>query len=59
MKEYALYKGEEILSIGTAKQIAKDLKISEKTVRFYGVKAYKKRLKQRKNSQNARRLIKI
>lgn len=42
-KEYALYKGEEILSIGTIPEISKETGISEKTVRFYGTPSHKKR----------------
>ena len=36
MKEYALYKGEHILAVGTADEIAEELGISRKTVWFYG-----------------------
>jgi DNA-binding CsgD family transcriptional regulator len=42
MKEYALYEGEEILAIGTVKEIADKLKISPDTVKFYGYAAYAK-----------------
>lgn len=36
MKEYALYKGEELLALGTIREIARQLNIKENTVRRYG-----------------------
>lgn len=44
-KEYALYKGEEILCSGTIREIAKHQGIKEATVRFYARPSYKKRIK--------------
>lgn len=57
-KEYALYKGEDCLAIGTIKEIADELKVQYKTVVYYGTPTYKKR---RKNSKkgNYRTLIKL
>ena len=52
--EYALYKGEEIIALGTVVEIAKQLNTKEGTVRYYGTKRYRKR-----TSDKARRLIKI
>lgn len=49
MKEYALYKGEECLAIGTIKKIAKQLKVKERTIYFYTTPTYKKRVKAGKN----------
>lgn len=49
MKEYALYKGEECLAIGTIKEIAKQLKVKERTIYFYTTPTYKKRVKAGKN----------
>ncbi|WP_291563676.1 MULTISPECIES: hypothetical protein [unclassified Clostridium] len=57
MKEYALYKGEEILCIGTAKEIAKKLDVLPETIMFYGTNTYKRRLAKRKNVRNARILV--
>ena len=54
MKYYALYKGDELLAMGTAKEIAKELGITEKVVRYYSSPAYIRR-----TSEKARRLIKI
>ncbi len=56
MKEYALYEGEEILAIGTVKEIADKLKISPDTVKFYGYAAYAKR---RVNKDTMRVLVEI
>lgn len=59
MKEYALYKGEEVLNIGTAEEIAKALNIRPETVMFYGTNTYQKRLSKRKSARNARILIRL
>lgn len=40
-KEFALYKDEEFLCIGTIKEIAKEMNLNESTVRFYATEAYK------------------
>lgn len=55
MKEYALYKGENLLAIGTVKEIAASLGVAIETVKFYGMPSYKKRIK----GQNARELIEL
>lgn len=54
MKVYAVYKGEDILTIGTVEEIAKILGIKPESVLFYNSNTYKKR-----TSENARRLIEI
>ena len=43
MKEYAVYKGEEILGIGTAKELAEKLNVKPKTVQFWSTPANHKR----------------
>lgn len=53
-KEYALYKGDECLCIGTIKEIAKHQNVKEETVRFYGYPVHMKRIK-----ENAKVLIEI
>ena len=45
MKEYALYKGDDCLAIGTIKEIAKKMQVKYKTIYFYTMPAYKKRCK--------------
>lgn len=42
-KEYALYKGDNLLKIGTAEEIAEELGIKKETVLFYKSPAYSKR----------------
>lgn len=54
--EYVLYKGEEIITIGTIEEIAKSEKVKKETVKFYGTRSYRNRLKNRK-SKKARILI--
>lgn len=55
-KEYALYKGEECLGIGTLKELAKKFNVDIKTMYFYTTPTYKKRCKK---SKNRRELIEI
>lgn len=47
MTEYALYKGDELLHIGTAEEIAKKRGIKKKSVMHYATDSYKERLKRR------------
>lgn len=44
-KEYALYKGEECLAIGTIREIAEKMKVKVRTITFYKTPTYKKRCK--------------
>jgi hypothetical protein len=41
-KEYALYKGEECLAIGTIDEIAKQQNVKWETIKFYHTPASKK-----------------
>ena len=54
-KEYALYKGDKLLAMGTKKEIAKELGVKVSTVNFYAHPAYKRRTSEEKG----RRLIEI
>lgn len=54
-KEYALYKGDELLAMGTAKELAKQFGVKVPTIHFYKSPAYIKRT----NDTKARRLIEI
>lgn len=54
MKEYAVYKGEKLLEIGTVREIAKRLKVKEKTVYFWSMPSNHKR-----NKKNARIAIRL
>lgn len=59
MREFALYKGEDCLSIGTLFQIAKFKNVKLETLYFLRTPAYKRRLEKRKNSKNAMILISL
>lgn len=56
-KEYALYKGEELLCIGTIKQIAEHQGVQEETIKFYGTDSYKKRISKRMKSTDSKVLV--
>lgn len=58
-QEYALYKGDSILDVGTADELAKRRNISKKTIYRLSRPSYKKLLEKRKNSKNALIVIKI
>lgn len=53
-KEFALYKGEELLAMGTKREIAKKLGVSASTVGYYGTPVYARR-----TSENGRRLVEL
>lgn len=42
-KVYALYKGEELLEIGTKQELAEKFGVRPKTIAFYNTPAYKRR----------------
>lgn len=42
-KEYAIYKGEKVLFIGTSKECAEHFNVTRKTVYFWATPANKKR----------------
>lgn len=56
--EYAMYKGEECLAIGTREEICEQMNIKRKMFEYYRSNAYKKRLENRK-CRNARVIIRI
>lgn len=51
---YALYKGDQLLSVGTIYQIANEMNVKIDTIYFYKTPAYLKR-----TGANARILIKV
>lgn len=59
MKEYALYKGDDFITLGTIKEISKETGIKEATLKWYTYPTYKKRLEQRKSTKNSNILIEI
>ena len=58
IKEYALYKGDELLAIGTIKEIAKNQGVKERTILFYKMPTYLKRRKKSKKG-NYKVLVKL
>lgn len=54
MKIYAIYKGEENLFDGTARECAEKLGVSINTIHFWNTKAYKKRIESLRKSGKAR-----
>lgn len=52
MTEYAMYKGEDLLHIGTLDEIAKERGVLERTIYFYTTNAYQNKLSKRKNARN-------
>ena len=48
MGRYALYKGEQMLSTGTIYEIAKELGVEVRTIKYYGTNAYKRKLEKKK-----------
>ncbi|MBT2732096.1 hypothetical protein [Carnobacterium sp. ISL-102] len=45
MKQYAVYKGEDLLTMGTAKECGEELHVDSKTIYFYASQTHKKRNK--------------
>lgn len=43
MKDYALYKGDKFIDLGSVKYLAKKMNVKEKTIKFYSTPTYQKR----------------
>ena len=43
-RHYAVYKGDEFICVGTAKECADHMGVSDKTIRYMSYPAYKKRM---------------
>lgn len=54
-KEFALYKGEELIVMGTKKEIAEQLGVSASTIGYYGTPVYARRTSESKG----RRLVEL
>lgn len=54
VKEYALYKGDELLAMGTKREIVAQLGVSASTIGYYGTPVYARR-----TSEDGRRLIEL
>ena len=60
LPEYAVYKGDKILDIGTRKELAKKFNVTVDTVQFWGTPANKRRLaSRRKGNSQGKLAIKI
>ena len=53
---YAMYKGDDILAIGTSDEICEQMNLNKKTFQFYRTNWYKKLLK---NGRKGRYIIKL
>lgn len=54
---YKLVKGDEVISVGTIEEIAKDQGVLEQTIKTYGTKAYMRRLNFRIYKRDTRLLL--
>ena len=57
VKEYALYKGDTFIDLGTIKELAKKLGVNERTVQYYVTPSHLKRCQ--KHDENGNYLIVI
>ncbi|MBC2115709.1 hypothetical protein [Listeria booriae] len=53
-KEYALYRGDDLLKIGTADELATFKQVKRKTILFYATPSYRKR-----TSEKGLRMIRL
>ena len=56
--QYALYKGEKLVEIGTKRELAELLKVRVETIAFYTTPTHRKRLAQQKRYREKKKLIK-
>jgi len=52
MTEYAMYKGDEILYIGTLEEIAEKHGVRRETVYYYTTESYQRKIAKRKKAEN-------
>lgn len=55
IKTYALYKGDEFIDLGTTKELAEKIGVSERSIRFYSTPTYVKR----NNKENCYVVVRI
>ena len=53
-KKYALYRGDDLLGIGTAEELARARGVKPDTIRFYSMPSY-----QRRGKETGRRLVAV
>jgi hypothetical protein len=59
LPEYAVYKGDKLLEIGTRKELAKKFNVTVDTVQFWGTPANKRRAVTKKGESQRKVAIKI
>lgn len=52
MSEYVMYKGDDLLCIGTLEEIAMERGVQKETMHYYTTPAYQRKLAKRKNPRN-------
>jgi hypothetical protein len=57
--EYAVYKGDEFICLGTARECATYLDVKISTIRYLSSPAYSKRIEERQESKNPLIAIKV
>lgn len=55
VKEFALYKGEELIAMGTKREIAEQLGVLPSTIWYYGTPVYARRT----SDSKGRRLVEL
>lgn len=58
-KIFALYKGDNLLGIGTAKELAKERNVSPNFIRYLSTPANLRRINKRKNNKPSKALISV
>lgn len=56
MRIYVLYRGDEVVDIGTRREIAERLGVTEKTITQYGCPAYLRRVE---NKEDVMRVVRV
>lgn len=59
MSDYALYKGDEFVTLGSLQEVANYQGVKPTTISYLASKAYLKKLEKRKNSDSALIAIRI
>lgn len=57
--DYAVYKGDELLIIGTAEECAKEINVRPATIRWLTTPSVQKRLAERKNPDKCTVVIRL
>ena len=58
-QEYAVYKGEELLVVGTARECAQEVGVKEATIRWSTTPTARKRTEKRKKQDKCRVVVKL